>query len=375
MRRLEYIIDDLTMVFSNTASLNLVPRKEGSQIKFRPGQYGLISFLRGNVLSPERPFSFASSQLESESLQFGFRVVGKFTTEFSQLKKGDSVFVRGPFGAFIYDEKKYKDTVFLAAGIGITPFLSAIRYASAQALPNKMTLIYSNNSADEIPYYQDLKKLATVNQNFKAHFLVSNPGVNDGKNLFIPGRISKTILSDILGGNVVGKTFFLCGPEGFMTAAVDMLRELGVHENDIKMEGFSQIPMSFFEKGTGIFPLIAGTSALITLAAFISINQVESAKLLNKFNDAQAVSQQQAAEQQAMSQIVQAQSQQTASVNASDQNTVVVPATVVPVTVTPVAPKIISKPKVVKKPPVYVPPKPVYTPPPVYSPPPQTRMS
>lgn len=403
MRRVEYAIEDLTMILNNTACLNLVPKKNAAAIKFRPGQYGLISFLRGNVLSAERPFSFASSKLNSESLQFGFRVVGQFTTEVSKLKKGDSVFVRGPYGSFVYNEKKYKDTVFLAAGIGITPFLSAIRYAAEKRLPNKMTLIYANTSAGEIPFYKELRKLEIVNNKLKSYFLVSQPDADLNLRQFIPGRINQSIVWNVLDGKIAGKTFFICGPEPFMVAAVDLLKELGVEDRNIKMEGFSQIPISFFEKGTGIFPLIAGTSALITLAAFISINQIETSKALVKYNEAQLYAQQQATEQQIMPPMAHAQSQDIVTPQPSQVQPVVVQ-DIPPVVTTPVTPpvqvqakvprKTVKKapvyvapqvvkttpvyvaPKVVKPVPVYVPPTPVYTPPPVYYyPPPQTRMS
>jgi len=293
MKRIEYIIDDLTLVLNNTVCLNLVPKNSNSVIKFRTGQYGLISFLRGSVLSAERPFSFASSMAHSETLQFGFRISGQFTGEVAKLKKGDSVFVRGPFGAFVFDEKKYNDAVFIAAGIGITPFLSAVRYVSEKTLPNKMALIYSNTSEKEVPFYNELKQLEAINQNFKAYFLITKPeSVLDPK-MFISGRINKEIITNVINDNTRGKTFFICGPEPFMIATIALLRAIGVKEKDIKTEGFSQIPMSFFENGTHIFPLVAGTSALLAFVTLASINQIEITKAMVKAQNDQTYTQQQ----------------------------------------------------------------------------------
>jgi ferredoxin-NADP reductase len=410
MKRIEYLIEESTTVLNNTICLNLVPKNKNEVVKFRSGQYGLISFLHGNVLSPERPFSFASSMLHTESLQFGFRVAGKFTDEMAKLVKGDSVFVRGPYGAFIYDEKKHTDTVFLAAGIGITPFLSSIRSASEKSLANKMTLIYSNNFANEIPFADDLRELERMNKNFSAYYLVTKGEVDAKAKEFIQGRISKSVLSNVLGADLARKTFFICGPEQFTIATIGYLKELGVHEKQIKTEGFSQIPISFFEKGTSIFPLVAGTSALLMFATFFSIYQLETVKALSKAKDAEAYSQQVVNEQQVLleqqasqelerikqeqkaklaqdlltsQQLVNEQNAQKAAVKPTTSKPKVVrkvitapktttpskPATTTPVTPTPV----VKAPKPVVTPPVYTPPK--TTPPPVYTPPPRTAQS
>ena len=406
MKRIEYLIEESTTVLSNTICLNLVPKNKNEAVKFRSGQYGLISFLHGDVLSPERPFSFASSMLHTESLQFGFRVAGKFTDEMAKLVKGDSVFVRGPYGSFIYDEKKHTDTVFLAAGIGITPFLSSIRSVSEKSLSNKMTLIYSNNFANEIPFVDDLKELEQMNKNFSAYYLVTKGEVDAKAKQFIQGRISKSILSNVLGVDLAGKTFFICGPEQFTIAAIGYLKELGVHENQIKTEGFSQIPLSFFEKGTSIFPLVAGTSALLMFATFFSIYQIETVKALSKAKEAEAYSQQIVNEQQVLleqqasqelerikqeQQAKMAQDLLTSQQLVNEQNAqkaVVQPVTSKPkvvrkVTTTPkttvTTPKtvtpapVVTTPKPVVTPPVYTPPK--TTPPPVYTPPPRTGQS
>jgi predicted ferric reductase len=52
---------------------------------------------------------------------------GKFTRALTQIKKGDSVYVRGPFGGFTFDESSTQPAIFMAGGIGITPFISIIR--------------------------------------------------------------------------------------------------------------------------------------------------------------------------------------------------------------------------------------------------------
>ncbi|MFA6521317.1 MAG: FAD-dependent oxidoreductase [Candidatus Gracilibacteria bacterium] len=281
MKKTEYTIGESKIANGKVVYLTLIPKNKKDSIYFRPGQYALLSFLRGSTLSQERPFSFASSPENEDHLQFGFKIFGQFTGEFAGLKKGDSVFVRGPYGAFIFDEKKNKDVVFLAAGIGITPFMSAFHYATRKELSNKLTLIFSNRTIPEISFYEEIKNIETHNKNFKAIFAITNSG-DDLPKGFVAGRINEGMILDNARDNLYGKVFFICGPQPFTDAAIFILKRLGVKEKNIRTEGFTLSPKSFFEKGSWAFPAIASASALLMLVGLYSINQTETNKAIAK---------------------------------------------------------------------------------------------
>jgi ferredoxin-NADP reductase len=281
MKRIEYKIRKLELVGESVIHLNLVPKNDNSIISFRPGQYGLISFLDGHVLSSERPFSFLSSPLDQTALEFGFKVFGQFTTEFSQLKPGDSIFIRGPYGSFYFDENKHKEAVFLSAGIGITPFMSIFRYATAKKIPNKLTLLYSNRTMPEIPFLTEIKNLEKANKNFKANFYLTCEGTPTFQGC-VPGRINREEISKKIGTNVENKTFFICGPQLFTESMTKILEELGVKPKNIKTEGFTLSPPSFFEKGTWTFPLAIGATTLMMIASLYPIVSFENSKALAK---------------------------------------------------------------------------------------------
>jgi len=123
----------------------------------------------GNVWQ-QRPFSICSSSLNKKFIQLAIKVYGEFTQKVITLKKGNNVGISGPYGFFVFNEKKMKETVLLAAGIGITPFMSIIRYISESELTNKILLFYSNKRIENIVFLEELKSISQKHKNIKIIF-------------------------------------------------------------------------------------------------------------------------------------------------------------------------------------------------------------
>lgn len=111
-----------------TFQLTLTQLAGGEAFTFVPGQYAALTFTRFGRRVPVRCFSIASSAHTPGTIQFGIKIKGKFTQALSTLKVGDTVDVAGPYGSFTLAGKPDKPTLLLAGGIGITPFMSMIRY-------------------------------------------------------------------------------------------------------------------------------------------------------------------------------------------------------------------------------------------------------
>lgn len=285
MRRYEYIVKESVIVCDSILYLTLVPRNGSRILKFRPGQYGLLSFVRGNILSSERPFSFMSSPSCTVELKFGIKIMGNFTNAFIGLKTGDSVFVRGPYGSFVFNEKKHPEAVFLAAGIGITPFLSAVRYATDLHLNNKIHLFYSNRTFNQVPFYNEICKLSESNANLDVIFTLT--GEQQSYERFIKGRINLEVLRNKLDGDLISKDYFICGPQAFNDTMIDMLKSIGVPDNQIHIEGFALAPSSFFEKGTWAFPTAVAASTLMMIFGLHTVVEYELSKTLIDKQNAQ----------------------------------------------------------------------------------------
>ena len=125
-------------------------------LAFLPGQYASISFKHKGRPSSYRCFSIASSPTKQGHIEFGIRVMGKFTHALENILPGDEVQVMGPFGNFVLHPDVPGNLIFCAGGIGITPFMSMLRYINDLKLDNKVTLLLSSRNSKEIPYLEEL---------------------------------------------------------------------------------------------------------------------------------------------------------------------------------------------------------------------------
>src|SRR3989338_2572149 len=100
----------------NVILLQLQPFK-GQVFHFLPGQFVmLVLYDTGGKEWQARPFSIASSPTNSKYLELGIKIYGEYTHKAAELKVGEKVGIRGPFGGFVFDENKMKNIVMLAGG-------------------------------------------------------------------------------------------------------------------------------------------------------------------------------------------------------------------------------------------------------------------
>lgn len=227
------VIKKIEKPASNVIILDLT-LPDNEKLKFKPGQYvSLALYNKRGGTGLRHHFSIASSPGD-KNIRLGIKIFGNFTQELARKKEGDEIALYGPFGDFVFDERKMKDVVFIAGGIGVTPFMSAFRYAIDKKLSNKMTLLYSNRTADETIFLEEIKDMARQNPNFKPYFTVTNEIAPRG---FEHGMICQATMQKFIA-NFSRKYFFICGPAPFMEAMADCLRSCGVPENRIRREFF-----------------------------------------------------------------------------------------------------------------------------------------
>lgn len=263
MFKYDYIIKDSHINPANVLIISLVPRSGGDVFYFKPGQYAMLSFRDKNGrLFINHPFSISSPPSQRKYIQFGIKIMGNFTQNLSRLTPGDSIVVMGPYGNFIFEENKHQDAVFIAGGIGITPFLSSMQYMSDRNLPNKATLFYSNRTIAETSFYEDIKRLNDRNPNFKAVISVTKEVINDNIDHLEKGYITKeTFLKHLEYINE--KVFFICGPIEFMKAMDNSLQSLGIPKKRIRQEAFSMSPKLPFRENYKNTFIAVGLTALI----------------------------------------------------------------------------------------------------------------
>ncbi len=98
---------------------------DDQQMDYEPGQFVQVSVPGLG----EAPISISSSPTQGEGFELVIRKAGNVTGAIHDMKKGDKLGIRGPFGTkYPYESTKGKDLVFICGGIGLVPQRSFIKY-------------------------------------------------------------------------------------------------------------------------------------------------------------------------------------------------------------------------------------------------------
>ena len=282
MSQYKYTIKNNDLSVFGAMIITLEPQTEQDVFNFKPGQYVMLSFYdSAGRFFINHPFSIASSPTQTGFIVFGIKVFGKFTQSLQGLKIGNRVDILGPFGTFVFDENKYQEAVFIAGGIGITPFISSAYYAADKKLNNKITLLYSARTVKDALFYEDIKKLTSANPSFKAKIKITQETVTTDLGLCENGYITKETITENID-SVIGKDFFLCGPSPFMKVMEDNLLSLGVSPKNIHQEAFNAMQNLSFRKNYKNIFLVYGFSLALFLVTLYFIGFKELSLLFKE---------------------------------------------------------------------------------------------
>ena len=137
---------------------------------FKPGQSADLTLpnppetdAEGNV----RTFSIASAPFEDQ-LMFATRMRDTaFKRSLKKMPLGTVVKMDSAMGSFTLHKNSAKPAVFLAGGIGVTPFSSIVRQADHDRAPHKLYLFYSNRRPEDAPFVEVLQNLEKTNPQFR----------------------------------------------------------------------------------------------------------------------------------------------------------------------------------------------------------------
>ena len=236
IQQIQELILRISKIIDETPSVKVfrVELPENININFYPGQFFMVSFVDDQEFKVSRAYSIASSPLNKEYLEIGLDKVGPFTTKLFAMKKGDLLKFKGPYGKFYFNEEMENNLVLIGGGTGITPLMGIIRYCNNKNLSNKIKFIYSVKTPHDIVYKGDLEKIKKSNKNFDYVVTITRP--NSEHNW--KGRIGRIDI-DLLKQNiedVENSLYFLCGPNEFVHSIIEMLENLGVNKEQIKID-------------------------------------------------------------------------------------------------------------------------------------------
>jgi ferredoxin-NADP reductase len=212
-----------------------------SQFEFKPGQSADVTLFNPPETDSEgntRTFSIASSPFENQ-LTFATRMRDTaFKRSLKKMPLGTDVKIDSPMGSFTLHKNSARPAVFLAGGIGITPFVSIVRQADHNRLPHKLYLFYSNRRPEDTPFLEALQMLEKSNPNFQLVCTMTEMLMSQKAWKGETGLIDQEMLSRHLT-TLQGPIYYSAGPPAMVAGMRKMLEGAGVDEDDIRTEDFA----------------------------------------------------------------------------------------------------------------------------------------
>jgi ferredoxin-NADP reductase len=178
----------------------------------------------------DRWFTIASAPYERHvrlTTRFAREKGSTFKNSLKALKRGDEIEISDLDGDFLVTERK-NHHVFIAGGIGITPYRAILKQAEHDGHALSATLIYANRK-EVAAYKQELEAMARRNPKFKIHYL------------FHPERIDQEAIERIVP-DLKRPIFYVSGPEPMVESIGKLLEKMGVPKKHIKQDWFPGYP-------------------------------------------------------------------------------------------------------------------------------------
>jgi ferredoxin-NADP reductase len=209
------------------------------KLAFQAGQY--LEWTLGQKKSDSRGnrryFTVASSPMEPDvimGVKF-YKPASSFKQTLFNLPLGGKILAGQLAGDFTLPTDLRQKFVFIAGGIGITPFRSIIQSLIDANQKRDIVLFYSNKTADEI-VYDDVFDKAAAQLGIRTIYTLTDPGVPTswkGKTGFVNEQMIKDEVPDYQE-----RSFYISGPHGMVTAFEDALSKMKVSRSQIKIDFF-----------------------------------------------------------------------------------------------------------------------------------------
>ena len=208
---------------------------------FKPGQYVDITLLDPSETDSEgneRSLSIASSPHEVTLMVATRMRDTAFKRELKRMPLGTQVKIDGPLGSFTLHSNASRPAVFLAGGIGITPFRSMIVSADRESLANRIVLFYSNRRPEDAAFLEDLQEIGKENKNYQIIGVMTEMEKSKHRWIGETGLIDKVMLLRFVP-DVAAPIYYIAGPPAMVAAMKETLVSAGANEDDFRSEDFA----------------------------------------------------------------------------------------------------------------------------------------
>jgi ferredoxin-NADP reductase len=212
-------VSDVARPQPNIVEVRLRPLSETHESIFaKPGQFALLAFGSSagfHGCGEFHPFTLSAID-EDGQWRVAIKALGACSNHLQALVPGVPARVEGPFGDFLAASGQ-QPALWLAGGIGITPFMARLRAPDNLA---ETRLLFFVRVSSEIPYRDELDALTRLHPSFSWEACIAGPTEDLGS--YLPDTAA-----------LVGRDCYLCGPPAWMDRVIDVLGQRGVPRDRI----------------------------------------------------------------------------------------------------------------------------------------------
>lgn len=206
---------------------------------FKPGQAVDITLpdtgAGGDALL--HTFSLVSAPFQDDLVVATRMRDSAFKRALGALPLGARVTLDGAAGSLTLSSKSSRPAVFLAGGIGITPFMSMLQQAAHEQSPRRLVLLYSNRRPEDAAFLDELTQLAQRNPNFRLIATMTQMSASQQPWGGETGLIDDAKIK-LASTGLAEPIHYLAGPPAMVEALRETLDDAGIDEDDIRSEEF-----------------------------------------------------------------------------------------------------------------------------------------
>ncbi len=230
-----YVLAEVLRETPDTLTYRIRPEAGGEVLDYKPGQFVQLHLTPGSEAKLSRSYSIASSPTTRDFIDLTIKLQGTFPQHLKDLKPGHVFGLRGPLGHFFFDPATQPHIVLLGAGVGVTPLVGMLRYATALKLPNRITFLDANKTEEDTIYREELLGLHARSNPAAKIVLTYTRLAPEHPWKGERGRIDWDMIERHVPGPL-DKHYFICGPDQMNKDLKDLLLVKGVPRERVKLE-------------------------------------------------------------------------------------------------------------------------------------------
>ena len=214
---------------------------QGQEVSFTPGQYFFVTLNPADETHKDElthHFSIVNSPNQKGVLALTTRLrleQSLFKRTLNEARVGDEVEIGKINGSFVLPEDTSKPIVLIALGIGVTPYISMLRWAIEENKGFDFTVIYSDNETKSMAFLDELRQMDEAHKNMKLIMSVTRDEAWNGDKRYVDGAFVK----EYLGDGFADQLYYVSGPPAIVEKVAASLKESGIAEDTIKTDSFS----------------------------------------------------------------------------------------------------------------------------------------